>query len=205
MSILSSHDYLTEQDVYLKRQKESLPDTFMPPEFASPKQPQIRPNEGTALWQRIERYIAYRYTPRQVVWTVRGPGEWVPPLAPVSQVTAEVWDDRAWEPVDLTPWEDGYYLDAETYRVTATVGKNSPVPPAVAEAFNRLFQYAREAREHGRSGSSVSKETGYSDGQTPPKQVTSESASIDRSSKWMAKAMQYSGAADLLRPYRSVR
>ena len=33
------------------------------------------------VWQRIESYVAYRWTPRAVTWIVEGCGEWYPPLA----------------------------------------------------------------------------------------------------------------------------
>ena len=47
------------------------------------------------IWQRIEDYIAYRWTARAVVWTVEGPGEWEPPLTPSTVSAVEVWGGAA--------------------------------------------------------------------------------------------------------------
>ena len=36
--------------------------------------------DADMIWQRIEAYIAHRWTERDVTWIVEGPGEWHPPL-----------------------------------------------------------------------------------------------------------------------------
>ena len=54
------------------------------------------------IWQRIESYIAYRWTSRAVVWTVEGPGEWHAPLTPATVSTVEVWSRaNEWETATL--------------------------------------------------------------------------------------------------------
>ena len=75
------------------------------------------------LWQRIEAYVAHRWTARSVEWLVEGPGDWTAPLAPASIATVEVWSAvGAWESVtlDASPF-GGYFLPAYgPYRFTAT-------------------------------------------------------------------------------------
>ena len=148
-------------------------------------------------WGRIEQWVAWRWSARSIVWTVEGDGEWVPPLAPATISTVEVWAD-GWTAVTLKASPlGGYILDSEgPYRFTGTVGVG-PVPAAAQEAYRRLAEYTAEAREYGmmkgRAGaSSVDVNLG------PIQQ------NFSRSPSWVAKAMQQSGAADLLRPYRKV-
>lgn len=62
-------------------------------------------------------------------------------------------------------------------------------PEDVLEAFRRLAEYSTDKDAHP-SLTSRSVEIG------------SLRESFERSPAWLARAMQYSGAADLLRPYR---
>lgn len=144
-----------------------------------------------AIWQRIEAYTAHRWTPRTVVWTVEGPGEWSPPLTPATVSTAEVWDGSAW--IAAAPdasWSGGYDLILEgPYRITASVGGGA-VPAAVNEAFRRLAEYLAEATDTPAGASSYAYQLG------------DQQETIQRNPAHVAKAMQNSGAADLLRPYR---
>jgi len=143
-----------------------------------------------ALWQRIEGHVAHRWTARQVEWTVRGPGEFIPPLGPVGGMSAEVWDGTAWNAASVPAAPLGYRLELEgPYRISATVGAG-PVPAAVFEAFRRLAEYLAETDE--RPGA-----VRYS------AQLSSTiQESFERYPTWQARALQYSGAADLLRRYR---
>ena len=149
------------------------------------------------LWGRIEAWIAHRWSSRSVVWIVEGCGEWVAPLCPATIATVEVWG-TSWGAVTLNASPlGGWVLDDATYRFTGTVGAG-PVPVAGQEAFRRLAEYAAEGREYGlwkgRAGaSSVDVKLG-----------DNLSQSFDRAPTWLARAMQNSGAADLLRPYRGV-
>lgn len=147
------------------------------------------------LWQRIETYIAFRYSERAVTWIVEGPGPWSPPLAPAQIETVEVWSSGAWEEVSLEASPlDGYCLSAcGPYRFTATVGGGSPEPEPpeiVMEAFRRLAEYMA-ARPGTPGASRESKSIG-----------TALDVSYSRSASFMAHAMQNSGAADLLRSFR---
>lgn len=147
--------------------------------------------DAAALWQRIEGYIAHRWTPREVVWTGTGPGEFEPDLAPATITAQEVWDGTAWQPASLAASPlDGAVLDGEgPYRFTATVGGGA-VPAGVTEAFRRLAEYLADTSD--RSG--VSSYTVGMGGAVDE--------SYQRNPDWVAKAMQLSGAGDLLRSYR---
>ena len=104
-------------------------------------------------------------------------------------MSIEIWNGTAWEAA--TPGKgplDGYELEDSKYRFIIDIGGGS-VPEAVKEAYKRLSSYMAE--------------TGRKAG------VSSYSADLGvlkiaytQSPSWMAKAMQNSGAADLLRPYR---
>lgn len=145
------------------------------------------------VWQRIEAYVAWRWTARDVVWIVEGPGEWHPPLAPTTVSTIEVWSRAGeWEAItlDASPL-GGYYLPyAGPFRFTATVGSGD-VPANVTEAFRRLAEYmAAKPGKAGARSESIAAGT-----------ITISSS---RDPAWLAKAMQNSGAGDLLRNLRHV-
>ncbi len=151
-----------------------------------------------ALWLRIESYISRRCTPRHCVWTVNGPGDWRPHLNPLSGATVDVWDDttKTWSGVtsEATPVGGVYLPRCQTYRITGTVGDtNDSVPQLVVEAYLRLTAYFSETRHTvpGSSNYSLRIGDGFAE-------------EITRSPAWMAKALQYSGCADLLRSYRQV-
>jgi hypothetical protein len=138
------------------------------------------------IWQRLESYIAWRWTARAVVWTVEGPGAWAPPLTPVVGAIAwEVWN-AAWEAVSVDPGPLGHCLEGGTYRATATIGEGEP-PEAVLEAWRRLHEYSRGIAEQFKGDAAL---------------IRNSEAETTRG--WTAKAMQLSGAADLLRPYRNL-
>lgn len=142
------------------------------------------------IWARIEAYVAYRWTARQVIWTVQGPGEWTPDLTPATITATEVWESDAWTADTFTAGPmGGYVLDGGgPYRITADVGSGT-VPAAINEAFRRLAEYlAADPGTAGASSTSVA---------IGPIQET-----LDRNPNWVARAMQNSGAGDLLRNYR---
>lgn len=147
------------------------------------------------VWQRIEAYVAHRWSPRDVIWTVEGPGHWEPPLAPATVTKAEVWRGEAWQELTLppSPW-GGFKLGGEgPYRFTATVGEaEADVPGAVLEAFKRLAEYL--AAKPGKPGA-----------RTESISAGSISLRHSRHEAWAARAMMNSGAGDLLRPYRRAK
>jgi hypothetical protein len=145
------------------------------------------------IWQRIETYVAWRWTPRDVMWIVTGRGEWHAPLAPATIATNELWDGAAWGIATPDPSPLGGFLlpGHGPYKFTGTVGAGD-VPAAVNEAFRRLAEYM--AKPTGTAGASTERIT-------VPGVLTTE---VVRSQSWMASALQNSGAADLLRQYRKV-
>ncbi|MEM9341417.1 MAG: hypothetical protein AAGA87_00060 [Pseudomonadota bacterium] len=146
-----------------------------------------------ALWRRIEAYIAHRWTERQVAWIVEGPGCFTPTLTPATITSVEIWQTGEWQSVTLSPAPLGQVLPgAGPYRFTANVGAGT-VPPDVMAAFRRLAEYLRKSGEDTSPGS---RSTGVSMGEI--------NLSTERAPTWIARALDYSGAADLLRPYRRV-
>lgn len=150
----------------------------------------------TMIWQRIEAYVVHRWSVRDVIWTVEGPGDWQPPLTPWTVTLIEEWTGSAWSTVTPDPSPFGGYVlpDVGPYRITGTAGAG-PVPAQVAEAFARLAEYMADGREYsmwkGRPGAtSVDVNLG------------SITQRFNRNQAWLARAMVNSGAADLLRPYR---
>ena len=142
------------------------------------------------LWQRLEGYVAQRWTSRAIVWVAEGPGDWQPPLKPATISTVERWTGEAWEvTTDLLPSAlGGYQLPGcGPYRFTGTVGSGTP-PAAVLEAFRRLAEYMAGIDFDSLGLRSIN----------VPDIATEEMASPS----WRARALQDSGAADLLRNYR---
>lgn len=148
--------------------------------------------DAEMIWERIEAYTRTRYTAREVVWTVAG-GEsenWTLPLSPVASHSAEKWESDAWVSTALPYGPVGLCLPSDgVFRVTAQVGAGEP-PKAVFEAFRRLAEYMADDTD--RAGvSSYSANMGGT-----------VQESYQRSASHVARALQNSGAADLLRPYR---
>jgi len=149
----------------------------------------------TVAWQRIESYIAHRFTPREVAFYCQGPGEWHPKLEPFTLTKAEIWCKGVWE--EITPPDTplgGYWLASfGPWKFSGRVGDDdADVPAIVNEAVKRLTEYL--ASDPGQAGAS-SERVDITD---------IESRSVSRSPSWMAKALQNSGAADLLRGFRNV-
>jgi len=76
------------------------------------------------------------------------------------------------------------------FRVTATVGSDDEPPEAVLEAFRRLAEYLADEPDRS-AASSYSVNMGGA-----------IEESYNRNPAWVARALELSGAADLLRPYR---
>ncbi|MEP0322868.1 hypothetical protein, partial [Bauldia litoralis] len=103
------------------RQSEALPEAY-------PDAPESLSTAAAAIadtvWQRIESYVAHRWTPRNVMWIVEGPGEWAPPLTPATFIDESVWQDDAWAAVALSPSPLGGFVlpGCGPYRIDTTVG-----------------------------------------------------------------------------------
>lgn len=170
------------------RQDEAAPEAF-------PDDPEVS-DEAVAFletaWQRVESYIAWRFSPRVVTWIAEGPGDWSPPLTPATITTVEEWRGSTWEETTLDPSPLGGFVlkGCGPYRFTGDVGDDVDVPPLINEAVRRLAGYMAAASESSHPG------------------LRSENVpnvwSGDYDARAMARALQDSGAADLLRNYRRV-
>lgn len=171
------------------KETEALPSAYpTPPSGLSTEAAALN---SDAIWQRIEAYCRVRWTERSVVWVIEGPGDWEAPLSPINASSEDVWSDGAWSDVTLpeTPLGGSEMAEAGPYRVTASVGGGTP-PEAVLEAYRRLAEYLAEVPD--RQGvSSFSFKLG-----------DAIEESYQRNAAWIARAMDLSGAADLLRPYK---
>ena len=146
--------------------------------------------DAGALWARIEAHTAHRFTTREVVWTVEGPGEFKPDLQPATITAREVWDGVAWITASLFDGPlGGVLLNGEgPYRFTADVG-GGDVPAPVSEAYRRLAEYlAEDGNPAGASSYSY--------------RLGDVEETTQRSPAHVARALQNSGAADLLRTFR---
>jgi len=143
--------------------------------------------DRAVIWARIEAYTAMRYAARAVVWTVEGPGGWTPPLAPATIETVEQWSAGAWEEAVLSASPLGGYClsGCGPFRFSGSVGAG-PVPAIVNEAYRRLAEYL----------ASVSSNPGVRE-----EHIDGIGSSVFDAAA-IAKAMQNSGAGDLLRALR---
>jgi hypothetical protein len=143
-------------------------------------------------WTRTEGWIAYRWGIRNATFIVEGAGEWTPPLAPFTLATAEIWENDAWAPISLRPSAlGGVILDGRgPYRLNGSLGSAAAPPELVIEAVRRLARYFGET-----AGSRAT--DGALRSINEP-----EKLSVELQANWSARALQYSGAADLLRPWR---
>lgn len=166
--------------IHAIRQIEALPETYAAITG-------IDEADLPVIWQRLEHHIAYRYSAREVIWHLEADaGEWLPPLAPIAEITAVQGDEAPAEP-QLGAF--GYKLACGETTITATVGAD-PVPEAVAEAARRLWRYLKAESDIAPGVSRMSS--------------GSLAISISRREISPAMVLQTSGAADLLRAYRRV-
>lgn len=147
--------------------------------------------DASALWQRIESYIRHRWNTRTVTWIVDGCGAWIPTLDPYTIDGVKLWDGDSYEATTLPATPLGlYFEDYGTYEITATVGDTATPPEGVLEAFRRLAEYTADGVKFNRASGDYAVNIG-------PIQEN-----ISRHQNFMARAIQHSGAADLLRAYR---
>src|SRR5690606_40404100 len=124
------------------RQSEAVPENY--PDTPSGLSAAAAALEPAMVWYRLESWIAHRFSERECVWTVEGPGSWEPPLTPTTITKCEIWRGEAWEELTLPASPLGGFLLSGNgpYRFTATVGDDeADVPAAVLEAFRRLAGY----------------------------------------------------------------
>lgn len=144
------------------------------------------------IWQRIEAYCAFRWSEREVVWIVEGDGsEWTAPLRPATITLAERWNGAEYVPADPPAGPlGGLVLPEGMFKITAEVGAG-PVPANGAEAFRRLAEYFAASLTDVSPGASE-----YTVSISPINER------FRRNPAHLAKALQNSGAADMLRKYR---
>lgn len=173
------------------KETEETPASYPPPPSGLSTAAAALDNE--MIWQRIESYIAHRWTARDVTWIVEGAGDWIPPLAPATISATEVWRNEAWEAIVLTPSPMGGYClrGCGLYRSVASVGGGT-VPPIVNEAYRRLAEYF--ASISARDPSLLRERV---DGVSEVEYSTSQTL--------VARALVNSGAADLLRQFRRLQ
>lgn len=178
--------------VELIKETQAIPATYpivepyLHTNFDKPTEQDAQINEEL-IWQRIEAYIAHRWTECEVIWIIVADAgeEWTPRLTPVNSHTAERWGGSAWQEVTLLEGPEGLCIPSGgRYRITASVGAGDP-PEAVQEAFRRLHEYARGIAESWRNETA---------------EYRSETSQAPAG--WAGKAIQLAGAADLLRSYR---
>lgn len=149
--------------------------------------------DPAVVWRRIEAHCAWRWGVRSIEWIVEGTGRWRAPLTPAAIATVEIWSSESWvaATAPLSPFGGYDFPGCGPYRITGTVGTDEPSGD-VLEAFRRLAEYmAASPGKPGASSESVS--------------AGSVSLSHSRPGDWLGRAMTNSGAADLLRRYRSLK
>ncbi|MCR9128447.1 MAG: hypothetical protein NXI12_02910 [Alphaproteobacteria bacterium] len=147
------------------------------------------------IWKQLETRIAWRWNARDVEWIVEGPGAFDLPLRPATISTVEVFDDATgWETVTLaaTPRGGLYLPTRDAFRVTASAGDSEAPPDILLEAYRRLAVYLAEL-----------------EGEPAPAGASShmiELGGVRESTRYdpwrRARAIDMSGAGDLLRIYR---
>lgn len=170
------------------------------------------------IWERIEAYCNWRWTPREAQIEIDGSG-WISlPVRPLRVTKLEYFDEMVSYRSSETSWTEftpasaarqrggKIYSPFSHCRITGIVGENNPAPPAVIQAAVRLHAYLGHTPESfpmwatGRTH--TAENTTESEGSSS---TSNRNESFQRPANYIAKAMQNSGAADLLRPYRRAR
>ncbi|WP_420343520.1 hypothetical protein [Paenirhodobacter sp.] len=161
------------------------------------------------IWERIEAYCNWRWTPREAqIESDGGSGWFILPVRPFRVTKIEWFDPHAdggyglWmESLPPSTPQRGWkmYSPFSHCRITGIVGENNPAPPAVIQAAVRLHAYLGHTPESFPMWATGRTHT------TGGGSSSTSNESFQRPANYIAKAMQNSGAADLLRPYRRSR
>lgn len=151
--------------------------------------------EDESLWRRIEQYIVWRWGERSVSWTLRGEGFFVPPLKPVTVTAVERFNiEGDWVAYTHRPTPFGVRLGScGFYKITGTAGTSGNPPEDVLEAFTRMKDYLAAVQGVEHVGATSVAEA-----------LPGVSLTVNRPAQSMARALEYSGAADILKAYRHV-
>jgi hypothetical protein len=151
-----------------------------------------------AYWGRIEAWITTRWPERAATFIVQGPGLWRPCPEPFAVASVEIWAQNAWALLDTEQAASfaspvGFKLPSEAlFRFTGTLGDDdAPVPALVMEAARRLAEFFAVSQAEGPAPFEAERLGDFS--------------RHGRPSNWMARPLELSGAADLLRPWRALR
>jgi hypothetical protein len=145
------------------------------------------------VWDRIYSWIAWRWGTTLAEWKCCGGegDEFILPLTPATVTNAAYWNpaEQDWIGVTFALSPRGIELPSSTtWRISAICGGEEDAPEAVQEAYRRLAEYMVSGQEGPAFASSI----------------TSGELSIRMRPDHVGRALQYSGAADLLRPYRKL-
>lgn len=156
----------------------------------------IDPAQAAIAWRRVEGWIGWRWGVRPVAFVLEGAGEWAPPLVPLAEPVAATWCAGAWAAITPPAGPLGGFLfdTVGPHRVEALLGSAEPPPEMVREAVRRLAHYNTELAGQAAELASTRR--------------TSIAGALDIEStadpRLLARALTYSGAADLLRPWRKL-
>ncbi len=157
--------------------------------------------EDEAIWRRIEQFIHWRWGERSVEWVIAGQGLFVPPLRPVTITTVEKFNDFGSPAVppgewfSVTPSRSPFGIclrNSGYYRLKGTAGQAVTPPADVLEAYTRMADYIAAVQDEDFPGATTVTES-----------VPGVSLSVRRPSNSMARALEYSGAMDILKAYRN--
>ena len=139
--------------------------------------------DAAVIWDRLEAFTNYRWSTTEIEFVVNPDHEiqWKPPYVPfgILEVNGEPADPDTFGAVTLR----------NRSKVLVTIGGATP-SPTVNKAYRRLAEYfaVRDDMPAGAQRYSVN--------------IGDISETISKRSDHMARAMQNSGAADLLRKYK---
>lgn len=142
------------------------------------------------IWDRLYSYIAHRWGETHVSWRVQGCGEFRSRVTPCTTHDVFYWSNSGWILTALKSGSLGVELSADNiWKIDATAGDQvMTVPPAVARAYVLLAEYMASTQKNPAGVASL----------------TSGQLSLRFTRDHAARALQQSGAADLLRPYRNL-
>lgn len=142
------------------------------------------------IWDRLYSYIGHRWGTNLVSWRLQGCGEFIPRLTPYTVEDVFYWSNSGWVLTPLQAGPVGIELPAfNIWKIDATTGGGvMAVPAAVARAYVLLAEYMASTSKNPAGVASL----------------TSGQLSMRFSRDHAARALQQSGAADLLRPYRNL-
>ncbi len=149
--------------------------------------------DAATVWARLEGWINARWAERDCSFIVEGAGHWRAPLYPFTVATIETWEAGEWVTAVIPPSPlGGYCLEGVgPFRFAGILGAADAPPAIVLEAARRLGSYLVAVASRNFENALVMRQT------------SDELDSFEYGAPYnAARALQYSGAADLLRRFR---